>query len=175
MEEIIEEKLKLNDIFGIDKYDEAIEFVRENNGTTIIEIEAIIGEETAIRQYQLVELSKPSLEELKLAKRDEINKARDEAEQGGFTYLGKVFDSDQVSCQRISCAVQAFQDMPVGNAITWTCQDNTTIALNSEQLKGLLVALATWSDECHEKANELKSRIDSATTEEELNQIVWEN
>ena len=38
---------------------------------------------------------------------EEINLARDNAEQGGFEYMGKVFDSDQVSCQRISCAAQA--------------------------------------------------------------------
>lgn len=124
-------------------------------------------------QYQ-----KEHFEQLKIQKREEINHYRDEAEQGGFEYMGKMFDSDQVSCQRISCAAQAMQlammteDVPT---ITWTCQDNTTIELNAQQLLGLVVALAEWSNSCHQKATELKSRIDLATTEDELNQIVWEN
>lgn len=176
MEEIIEGKLKLNDIFEIDKYDEAIEFVKQNNGTTIIEIEAIIGEETAIRQYQIVELPKPSLDELKLAKREEINQARDKAEQGGFEYMGKMFDSDPISCQRISCAAQAMQMASMSEetpTIVWTCQDNSTIELNATELLGLVVALAEWSNTCHEKATALKSKIADCKTKEELDAIQW--
>ncbi|MBQ8436764.1 MAG: hypothetical protein IJX20_03845, partial [Alphaproteobacteria bacterium] len=33
-----------------------------------------------------------SLEELKIIKREEVNRARDAKEQGGFEYLGKMFD-----------------------------------------------------------------------------------
>lgn len=121
---------------------------------------------------------KKSLEELKTEKRAGINQARDEAEQGGFEYMGKIFDSDQVSCQRMSMAAQAMSMVAMSEetpTITWTCQDNTTIELNAQQLLGLVVALAEWSNSCHKKATELKSRIDLATTEDELNQIVWEN
>lgn len=178
MEEIIDEKIKLNDVFGIEKYDEAVEFIKQNEGTTIVEVEPIIDDENIIRQYQLVELPKPSLEELKIIKRAEINAARDAAEQGGFEYMGKVFDSDQVSCQRISCAAQAMQmaamteDVPT---ITWTCQDNSTIELTAKELMGLVVALAEWSNICHQKATKLKEQIEAAETEEELEKIQWNN
>ena len=37
------------------------------------------------------------LEEIKELKRQEINTARDATEQGGFEYMGKIFDSDQIS------------------------------------------------------------------------------
>lgn len=113
------------------------------------------------------------LEELKKAKREEINQARDKAEQGGFEYLGKMFDSDQVSCIRMMGARDALALAPETVTITWTCQDNTTIELNHSQLVGLVNALATWSNTCHQKASELKAQIDAATSAEELNSITW--
>ncbi len=160
--------MQINDIFNLDKYDEAYEFVSKNIGTTI--------EDLGDRQYKIVELPKPSLDELKLAKRAEINAARDAAEQGGFEYMGKVFDSDPISCQRISCAAQAMQmstmteETPI---IVWTCQDNTTIELNATELMGLVVALAEWSNACHEKATGLKVKIQEAQTSDELDKIKW--
>lgn len=116
---------------------------------------------------------KKPLEELKTEKRVEINQARDKAEQSGFEYLGKVFDSDQVSCQRISMAAQAMALAPEGTTITWTCQDNTSIDLNAEQLVGMVAALAAWSNQCHQKANALKAQIESVETAEELELIQW--
>ena len=113
------------------------------------------------------------LDELKQAKREEINKARDEAEQGGFEYLGKAFDSDQVSCIRMMGARDALAMAPETVTITWTCQDNSTIELNHSQLVGLVNALATWSNACHQKASELKAQIEAATSAEELNSITW--
>lgn len=117
----------------------------------------------------------PTIEELKLIKRSEINAARDAAEQGGFEYMGKVFDSDPVSCQRISTAAQAMSLMPASedNKITWTCQDNTTISLNKTQLSGLVAALAQWSNTCHQKATALKAEVEKAQTKEELDKITW--
>lgn len=117
----------------------------------------------------------PTLEELKAEKRFEINQARDTAEQGGFEYMGKVFDSDPISCQRISCAAQAMSFLPASeeNKIVWTCQDNSTIELTAAELSGLVVALSQWSIKCHTKASELKAQIDAAKTAEELEAIIW--
>lgn len=115
------------------------------------------------------------LEELKSEKRAEINQARDKAEQGGFEYLGKTFDSDQVSCQRISMAAQAMAFAPEESSIVWTCQDNTTISLNKTQLAGMVAALAMHSNTCHQKATALKAQIDAAKTAEELEKITWED
>ena len=113
------------------------------------------------------------LEELKEAKRAEINAARDAEEQGGFSYMGKVFDSDQVSCIRMMGASQALANAPAETSITWTCQDNTTINLNGTEFAGLVVALATHSNTCHQKATELKAQIEKATSAEELEEIKW--
>lgn len=113
------------------------------------------------------------LDELKKAKRAEINQARDEAEQGGFEYMGKVFDSDQVSCIRMMGASQSLANAPAETTITWTCQDNSTIDLNGTQFAGLVVALAKHSNTCHQKATELKAQIEKATSAEELEEIKW--
>lgn len=160
--------MQINDIFNLSQYDKAYEFVSKNEGTTI--------EDLGGGQYKIVELPKPSLDELKIAKREEINKARDKAEQGGFEYMGKVFDSDPISCQRISCAAQAMQMASMSEetpTIVWTCKDNTTIELNATELLGLVVALAEWSNTCHEKATALKSKIADCQTKEELDTIQW--
>ena len=117
------------------------------------------------------------LDDLKLMKREEINKARDKAEQGGFEYLGKIFDSDPVSCQRISLASQtaliskqASQEF----SVEWTCQDNSKITLSADEVIGLSIALTSWSNICHIKASELKALIDEAKTKEEVDAINWE-
>lgn len=127
------------------------------------------------RYYFASQCPQQPLEELKLIKREEINQARDAAEQGGFEYLGKTFDSDPISCQRISTAAQAMAFAPEESAIVWTCQDNTTISLNKTQLAGLVAALAQWSNTCHQKATALKAKIEAAQTAEELENITWED
>lgn len=116
-----------------------------------------------------------TLNELKEAKRAEINQARDKAEQGGFEYMGKVFDSDPISCQRISMAAQAIALAPEGATITWTCQDNTTIDLAAKDLARLVVAFANWSNTCHQKAATIKAQIEAAKTAEELEKITWDD
>lgn len=124
----------------------------------------------------LGEIKQKTLEEYKIEKREIINQERDKAEQSGFEYLGKIFDSDPVSCQRISCAAQAMSLMPVEEnepVITWTCQDNSTIDLSQSQLSGLVVALANWSNKCHEKATSLKNQIEEAESFEEIDAINW--
>ena len=127
-----------------------------------------------INEIPVPVIPEPTLDELKNLKRAEINQARDAEEQGGFEYLGKVFDSDQVSCIRISSAAQAMQYADDTATITWTTQDNSTIDLNKSQLMGLVVALAQHSNTCHQKATSLKAQIDACESKEELDKIVWE-
>lgn len=150
-----------------ENYTQGAIWCNENNAI----IELINGE------YIIVAPVEPTLDELKQAKRDEINKARDEAEQGGFEYLSKVFDSDPVSCQRIALASQtaliskqASQEF----SVEWTCQDNSKITLSADETIGLSVALTKWSNECHIRASKLKVMIEEAETKEEVDAINWE-
>lgn len=158
--------MQINDIFTIEQYDEAYAFICKNQGTKIVDL--------GNGQYSIVEIPQPTLDELKVLKRAEINQARDKAEQGGFEYMGKIFDSDQVSCIRISSAAQAMQYADDTATITWTTQDNSTIDLNKSQLMGLVVALAQWSNTCHQKATALKAQIDVCDSKEALDKIKWE-
>lgn len=122
---------------------------------------------------------KKPLDQAKTEQKAKLNSARDLAEQGGFEYLGKVFDSDPISCQRISCAAQALQVVPASEGteptITWTCQDNSTIDLNASELMGLVVALAAWSNSCHERATKLKAKVDQAYSVELVESITWDS
>ena len=154
----------IGDILTEQNYTQGAIWCNENNAFV---------EDLGNGQYKIVELPKPTLEELKQEKRDEINRYRDATEQGGFEYLGKTFDSDQVSCIRMSSAAQAMQHAPDEATITWTTQDNSTIDLNKAQLAGLVVALAQHSNECHQKATELKAKIDACESQEELDAISW--
>lgn len=126
---------------------------------------------------EAIEPEKPTLDELKSKKKEEINQARDKAEQGGFEYLGKVFDSDAISCQRIALASQsALISKENGSdfSVVWTCQDNSTIELDADKMVGVSLALTQWSNNCHIIASELKAEVNKATTEDELNNIKWE-
>ena len=157
--------------FAANTYDEL-----KNNSMEFDKIEETTDTYTLINgKYQL---TLTPLDHLKTKKKEEINQARDKAEQGGFEYMGKAFDSDQISCQRISTAAQALQLMNLGEGsdipvITWTCADNSTIDLTASDLAGLVIALMEHSNSCHQKATELKEQVEKATTEEDLNAISW--
>lgn len=100
-----------------------------------------------------------------------VNARRDAAEESGFTYLGKPFDSDSRSVQRISTAVQAAQiALATSNlaVFEWMCADNTTITLDAQQMLGVPVALATHANEIHLNGRNLKDAIAAATTSAEL-------
>ena len=157
--------MKIGDITT--NYDEAYSFIIINKGTKIKPLEN--------NKYQIIKIPEPTLTELKKLKISEINQARDRTEQGGFEYMGKVFDSDLVSSVRIQGAAQLATQMLMSDTpiIEWTCADNSKIELTAAELLGLSAALANWSNECHKKATELKLLVDAAQTKEELDAIKW--
>lgn len=117
-----------------------------------------------------------TLEQVKTDKREQINSMRDNLEQSGFPYLDKVIDSNPVSVQRITVAVQAAQAaIGAGQpfAITWTCQDNSTLDLDAVGMMGMPVALAMFANTLHETARAKKELIDAATTIEEVEAVTW--
>lgn len=101
-----------------------------------------------------------------------IKKDRDSEEFSTFTWNSHTFQCDQVSQFRIMSAVQSAQ---IDSTLTmiWTLYDNTTVSLNATELKQVGQALSAHIDACHTKARALRSQIDSATTEVDLNAITW--
>lgn len=118
----------------------------------------------------------PTFEELKALKIEAINEERDLREVSGFAYLGKVFDSDERSTDRIQIAALAAQAaITTGNeySVNWTTADNSVIALDAPGVLGMVVAFAQHGSQLHETAKTLKAQAASATTAAQLEQIVW--
>lgn len=126
------------------------------------------------QRWEVVELqpstAAANLEMLRLRTKALFNAERDRREEAGFGYLGKVFDSDSRSVQRITVSVQAAQAaLAVGApfSVEWTTQDNSKIILDAAQMMGVPVALAQYADALHVHASARKAQI-AAATEAEL-------
>lgn len=139
--------------------------------------EALIGDYKVIDGKHIYSPPpEPSLNELKEIKWNKIKTIRNNLEQSGVPYLGKILDSDTLSVQRISIAVQAAQTavaLQIEFDLPWTMQDNSVIVMSAQEVIGMSVALAQYSGQLHEKARLLRIEIDHAETKEELDEIVW--
>lgn len=116
------------------------------------------------------------LETARLNKWNNIKAYRDRQEYGGFVWDGSVFDSDPQSQSRIQGAVQlAILAQQAGQpfSITWTLQDNTVRTLNGQEIIAVGQALAAHVQAIHQIGRVLREQVNSATTVEEINSIVW--
>jgi len=111
------------------------------------------------------------IETIKSERLTRLKNARDAEESGGFTFMGKDFDSDPLSIQRITVTAMAAQGSEL--SIDWTCKDGTTATLNSAQLKGMLVTMVQRGDTIHKKWRQRKQAVLSASTKEEVEAITW--
>lgn len=115
-----------------------------------------------------------ALAERKAAKWEEIKRARDAAESGGFPYLGKQIDSDAVSVQRISVAAAGAMLAPEEYTIDWTCADNTVLTLTRDQMVAMPAALALYGNHLHQVARAVRQEIEAATTVAEVEALAYE-
>ena len=117
------------------------------------------------------------IESLKKKKIEELKTIRNEKESGGFPFMGKVLDSDAVSCQRISMAAQsatlAIMSQQPFPDIAWSCADNTILTLNAQSLAEIPVALSMFSAQLHAIYGALKAQVDAADAKEQLELIQW--
>lgn len=107
-----------------------------------------------------------TLEEAKKQKWEAIKLQRNKLEFGGFMYLGKKFDSDQISQVRILAAVMLAQP------ITWTLADDTSIELDEDQLIGLGNSLANHVKNSHARGRIARQLIEQAQTHEEVEAVL---
>ena len=97
---------------------------------------------------------------------DLVNQERNEREQNTFPYLGKLFNSDPVSVQRLNgawCAAKMAQDLGADFSIGWTCADNTDMVLGVSEMLGIIPALASYVARLHVYARGLKAAIREST------------
>ena len=111
-----------------------------------------------------------SLEDHKTAQWALIKAARNEAEFGGFTWDGSIFDSDQVSQARIQGAVLLATDNP-NFVVDWTLADNTVRSLTADVLIAISQALGEHVALQHSRARNARALLDQATSLSEVQSI----
>lgn len=126
-----------------------------------------------IFDYELLEWRDPrSIQQHRDAKWAEIKLARLNAECAGFTWDGSDFDSNPGSQARISSHVLLAMINP-GFEVFWTLKDNTDRALSSAEMIQVGVALGQHIASAVTTAQARRVTIDSATTVEAIQAIVW--
>jgi len=116
------------------------------------------------------------LDQLKRDKWQEIKKARDAHEFGGFTWGAYLFDSDQLSQQRIGQAAQAAlfsQSTDQAYHQDWTLANNTVVSLSAQDMLDVALAMGTHIGNAHTRARELREMVFATNSAEELNQLTW--
>jgi len=113
-----------------------------------------------------------NLDEAKSQAWSRIKSCRSQEEFSTFEWNSRTFQCDERSQSRIMSAVQRAQ-LDSTLTLVWTLSDNSTVSLNSEELKQVGQALASHIDACHGKARGLRTQINAAETEAELDLITW--
>ena len=117
-----------------------------------------------------------TLDDLRLAKREQITKNRDAFEFGGFDWNGYRFDSNAISQQRIQGSAQmamAVQAAGQPFSIDWTLADNSVIALDGNQMLSVGLIMGQHISSAHSKSRLLKQQVDAAQSAEEISSIAW--
>jgi len=112
------------------------------------------------------------LADLQAAKWEEVKAARSAEERSSFTWGGFTFQCDQDSQMRIQAAVQAAM-LDDSISLVWTLADNGRHTFAASEMKQIGQALSSHVSQCHERGRILRDQIDAATTEEDLEAIVW--
>ena len=104
---------------------------------------------------------------VKTSKWNQIKLERNKAEFGGFLWEGLKFDSDQVSQGRILAALIFNQPTE------WTLSDDTVVELSVEDIQEVTQAMANHVQNVHSKARSAREAINSATTIEEVESVLF--
>lgn len=120
-------------------------------------------------------LKEKPLEELKEEKREEINAAREEARKTeGAEYDGDIFDVDETSQSNILAQIKVAELLKDTEATyIYRSKTNTDHLLNVTELQELGLSIAQKVNAIYAKSWELKAKVDSATTAEEVEAIKW--
>ncbi|TKX29517.1 DUF4376 domain-containing protein [Campylobacter estrildidarum] len=166
-------------------YDKNNEFIDDitqdelNKGLEAVK-EILANENELLKEYFLmfkeVSTQEASLKYAKEFKKDEIDKARDKAIEGGVSFKDKIFQSSEKDRNLLTSTVSLFSiAKQVPEDFVWITQDNTAVPFTLEELIQLGSIMANSVNTNTIKARELKDKIEQATSLEELNQIAWEN
>jgi len=123
------------------------------------------------------EYVEPTLDELRTAKLTSLKSMRDTLEVEPITYNGNNFDYDEKARDRINAAIIALdmQTQATGTeaSLFWTTADNFEAEVTANDLRGVISNVAIRSNELHIKYRNLKDKVKTAITIEELEAIEW--
>lgn len=102
----------------------------------------------------------------------EMKEARHTAEFSEFSWSSYTFQCDAQSQMRIQSAVNA-ANMDAALSMVWTLSDNTTHTFTADEIKQIGQALSSHVSQCHERGRIVRQQITDATTQTELEAIVW--
>lgn len=119
-----------------------------------------------------IEPEPPTLESLKQQKIQEFKFNRDSDEVAVIEYNNKTFDYDDKARERMRIAEKALIDNNLTSQV-WTCADNSSTELTVQDFKNINTLAAQRSGALHIKYNELKDLVNTCTTAEELETLIW--
>ena len=103
---------------------------------------------------------------------DRIKLSRQGDEFGTFTWSGNEFQCDEISQARLRGAVLRAQ-IDTSISVDWMLADNTSKTFNAEDFNNIGKALEEHVNACHVKAQGLRTQINGASTQADLDAIKW--
>lgn len=110
----------------------------------------------------------------KPAKIAELKAERDSREVEPIEYQGYSFDYDSKARERISAAIVALEVAGASATLTWTTADNQDVKVTASDLRGIIAQVAVRSDKLHTAYRKAKEKVETATTKEEVENVVLE-
>lgn len=115
-----------------------------------------------------------SLADSKVRKIAEFKKTRDQLETEDIEVDSMTFDYDDKSRERLRLAHEYIEEFNPTGTITWILSNNTSVELTLDNFKNIVKSVAERSSALHYKYNTLKEKVNSCTTNEEVEAILWE-
>ena len=135
-----------------------------------------VGQTVAMKQYKIVEIPAPSVDELKTEKLSQLDSAFlqwYETDAVVTSSLGFVADSDSRAMMDVSGLVTTLEAQPAESRATVAFMDanNQAHLLSLEQLKTVQVEIIQNGQSAYQQKWSMRAAIEQATTKEELEAI----
>ena len=135
-----------------------------------VEEEAVWAENRAIEEAN-------ALPNAKIAKNADINQWREDANLTSFPHLGKVVSCDNLSRSDIDGVagnIALFGTFPAGFPGAWKATDNSYIMMPTiQEFKDMYASMTAQGSENFAHSQSLKTALAAATTQAEIDAIVW--
>lgn len=135
-------------------------------------IKYVDGAWTYEEEKKAPEPPKPTFEELKQRKLQELKWERDRKEVEPIEYNAHSYDYDEKARDRINAAIIALDLQGEKASIEWTLADNTNINVTVSDLRAVIGAVALRSNALHVAYRTAKEKVEACESEQELEKIV---